>query len=108
MSPPLQVCGDIHGQFYDLEELFRTGGPVPTTRYIFMVWGRAHKTLEEFCSVFSLFLVNIISTMAVITIASAFAACIRANPYNQQSILYARYAWIGVLNGDYLEMKVAH
>ncbi|XP_077302955.1 protein phosphatase V [Arctopsyche grandis] len=36
VQTPVTVCGDIHGQFYDLEELFRTGGQVPDTNYIFM------------------------------------------------------------------------
>lgn len=32
----MTVCGDVHGQFYDLKELFRIGGDVPDTNYLFM------------------------------------------------------------------------
>lgn len=37
VSSPVTVCGDIHGQFWDVHELLRQGGMVPETSYIFMV-----------------------------------------------------------------------
>ncbi|EGD83471.1 phosphatase 2A [Salpingoeca rosetta] len=36
MSCPVTVCGDVHGQFHDLIELFRIGGDLPDTNYLFM------------------------------------------------------------------------
>jgi serine/threonine-protein phosphatase PPG1 len=36
LAPPVTVVGDVHGQFYDILELFRVAGPIPDTNYLFM------------------------------------------------------------------------
>mmetsp|Transcript_16677 Transcript_16677/g.21868 ORF Transcript_16677/g.21868 Transcript_16677/m.21868 type:complete len:302 (+) Transcript_16677:321-1226(+) len=50
VNSPVIVCGDIHGQFYDLRHLFSIGGEIPDKNYIFMgdFVDRGYNSVETF------------------------------------------------------------
>ncbi|KAL0477791.1 hypothetical protein AKO1_002599 [Acrasis kona] len=36
IKSPVTIVGDVHGQFYDVKEMFRIGGKIPDTNYLFL------------------------------------------------------------------------
>ena len=56
VKAPLKVCGDIHGQYYDMLRLFEYGGLPSESTYLFLgdYVDRGRQGIETICLLYAL------------------------------------------------------